>query len=77
MARHARTDWNIPEPVSWEGARLSVLMDIRDELVRLNALLHCENFVGIPATLRTIAKQTAKRPRVRTVGHGRRSEGTR
>jgi len=43
-----------------DDARLAVLMDIRDELKTLNALLSCTNFVGIPTTLRTIARNTKK-----------------
>jgi hypothetical protein len=45
-------------------------MDLRDELklmraelVRLNGLLHCANFVGIPATLRAIRRNTTKKRR--------------
>lgn len=38
---------------SMEAATLVVLMDVRDELQRLNTLLHCSNFTGIPQTLRT------------------------
>lgn len=44
---------------------LAVLMDIRDELQNLNALLHCGNFQGFPATLQTIAANTTKRKYVR------------
>ncbi len=35
-------------------------MDLRDELKRLNALLYCPNFTGIPATLRQISQNTKK-----------------
>lgn len=41
----------------------ALLMDIRDELERLNALLHCGNFTSIPATLREIRVNTMKRKR--------------
>jgi hypothetical protein len=37
-------------------AHTVLLMDIRDELVKLNALLHCQNFQNIPATLRSIRR---------------------
>lgn len=36
------------------GVQLAVMMDIRDELQRLNALLHCYNATSMPATLREI-----------------------
>ena len=67
MARHKDTDWNLPEGRidSWDQAGIAVLMDIRDELQSLNALLHCQRFVGIPTTLASIrrampAKRKAK-----------------
>jgi hypothetical protein len=46
---------------TWEMAGIAVLMDIRDELKQLNALLSCPNFTAIPATLRKISRNTAKR----------------
>ena len=49
--------------VSYDGAQLAVLMDIRDELQKLNGLLHCSNFRGIPASLMAIRKNTNKPPR--------------
>ncbi len=39
---------------------LAVLMDIRDELKRLNSLLHCHNFTDIPFVLRSIKQNTVK-----------------
>lgn len=42
-------------------ATLAVLMDIRDELQRLNALFRCANFTGIPSSLRAIERNTKKR----------------
>ena len=36
------------------SAQLAVLMDIRDELQRLNSLLHCYNATSMPVTLREI-----------------------
>lgn len=32
-------------------AQLAVLMDVRDELKKLNGLLHCPNFQNIPRKL--------------------------
>lgn len=46
-----------------DGVTVALLMDIRDELQRLNNLLHCSNFVGIPKTLRSIQRNTTKRKR--------------
>ncbi len=51
--------------VSFDGAQLSVLMDIRDELQKLNSLLHCQNFTGIPEVLRQIRLNTHKPKRKR------------
>jgi hypothetical protein len=58
-------EWDLPEGPSghiahWEALNVAVLMDIRDELKKLNALLHCQNFTAIPHTLKTIARNTTK-----------------
>ena len=55
-------EWNcVPENgVTYESAQLAVLMDLRDELKRLNALLYCENFTDIPMILRKIQSNTSK-----------------
>jgi len=45
---------------TWEQVTVAVLMDIRDELKRLNAAIYCPNFVAIPRTLRRISANTAK-----------------
>jgi len=66
MSRQTKDwDWTI-EPgtsgkYSWEGATVSVLMDIRDELKSLNRLLHCNNFLSIPRKLEQIKLNTTKR----------------
>lgn len=57
--RHRNVDWTIHKNVvtgvvSWEGAQLAVLMDIRDELQALNRIIGCPNFVAVPQTLREI-----------------------
>lgn len=69
--------WNIPgyhdaennvlSGVDNDHAQLAVLMDLRDELKRLNALLHCPNFIGMPAILRQVAANTKKARRRRKV----------
>lgn len=61
--RHKDSNWAIRE-ITYPGAQLAVLMDIRDELKRLNGLLHCENFQRIPRKLDRISRNTAK-PRKR------------
>lgn len=70
MARHKDVNWNLPEGKlnasggrshDYDDIKVSVLMDIRDELKRLNALLYCQNFVQIPRTLKTIDKRLAKK----------------
>jgi len=49
---------------SWERVGIAILLDIRDELQKLNALLGCSNFTAIPRVLRRISSNTAK-PRKR------------
>lgn len=57
------------EDGSWTADRMQValLMDIREELQRLNTRLHCHNFLGMPGQLRAInQKIPAQKPRRRT-----------
>lgn len=55
-------DWTTPKDgFTWEHAGIEVLMDIRGELQRLNALLHCHNFVRIPHVLDKIESNTKRR----------------
>ena len=67
--RKRNTTWklnvNDDGSVPQMDAQLSVLMDIRDEMLRLNRLLHCSNFVGIPRELANITKNTRKPRKVR------------
>ncbi len=71
MARHKDMNWNLPEGKPCESGgnahkeshiQISLLMDLRDELKRLNSLLHCGSFIRIPSVLDQIAKHT-KRPK--------------
>lgn len=68
MVDYRRKDvsWNVTDTtgrtLGWDGAKVAVLMDIRDELKKLNNLLSCGNFVAIPHILREISKHTL-RPR--------------
>lgn len=62
-------NWTIPQSdsgtVSWDGVTVAILMDIRDELKKLNALLHCSNFVTIPTIMREVAVNTKPKKRKR------------
>lgn len=59
----ARDDGTVP---TWEHVQVAVLMDIRDELKKLNQLLHCPNAIDIPNILRAIRRNTTK-PRKKKV----------
>jgi hypothetical protein len=62
---HRNCDWNLDaDGFDWNRANLGMLMDIRAELKKLNALLACPNFTDIPHILRVIRKNTTK-PRKR------------
>lgn len=64
--RKANFNWKIntnPDGTTPQlDAHLAVLMDIRDQLTYLNALLHCSNFIGIPTTLREIRRAVNRIP---------------
>lgn len=65
MRQFKDVNWNVPTMKDgriqdWDAVRLSVLMDIRDELRQLNRLLGCQNFIEMPAMLRAIKRNTAK-----------------
>jgi hypothetical protein len=65
VSRHKDVDWRLPDKLQqWDQVNTAILMDIRDELRRLNALLHCANFTEIPHTLKAIRrKMPTPRPR--------------
>lgn len=58
-------DWKGTVHYTYPGLTLAVLMDIRDELQQLNAVLNCRNFLAIPHTLKTIARNTRKKPKAK------------
>lgn len=65
MARFKDANWNLTTTSNgsvqtWEQAQLAVMMDLRDELKRLNSLLYCPNFTGIPTVLRSIQRNTSR-----------------
>lgn len=63
MARHRNANWEFPDKiVNYEQAGVAVLMDIRDELRKLNSLLSCQNFREIPMVLKTIRGNTSRIP---------------
>ena len=74
MARNtsrANQQWKTPDSIQWEHVQVELLMDLRDkltaiheELDRLNTLLHCRNFISIPARLGQIVANTNKRKRI-------------
>ena len=69
MARLKDTNWSLPDGVpnkvggtthTWDSINGALLMDIRDELKELNAVLHCWRFQSIPNTLNRIDKRMSK-----------------
>ena len=72
--RHKDVDWAVGDEhgavPTWKRAGIAVLMDIRDELKRLNRAIYCPNFVAIPRVLRRISANTTK-PRHKPKRKGR------
>lgn len=70
FARHTNGNQNWSAPAggisTWEQAAVFVLMDIRAELQRLNAVFACQNFLDVPKVLRAIKTNTRKPKRRRT-----------
>jgi hypothetical protein len=70
MARHKDTDWNLSEGTlssdgkrtthSWDAIHSALLMDIRDELKRINSVLHCYDFLKLPRAVDSIRRNTAR-----------------
>ena len=58
--RHKDRDWS-DAPNTMEYGTIRVLMDIRDELKRINARLDCHETLKIPRYLRRIASNTTKK----------------
>ena len=64
MADHKmQKGWDGPVEYSYIGLTLAVLVEVRDELKKLNALLHCDNFIRIPTELKHIRRNTTKKRR--------------
>lgn len=76
MARHKDIDWNMPEGQNngvggkvydWDTIKISLMMDIRDELKRINLAVNRINpianstgFLMIPHKLDEIRRQTQR-----------------
>lgn len=61
--RRKDTTWTVNTDtgtVTFDGAQLAVLMDIRDELKKLNTVFQCRNFQNIPRKLDRISANTYK-----------------
>jgi hypothetical protein len=61
--RRANVNWvvcSVGANPTFDGAQLAVLMDIRDELQGIRALLNCSNCLEIPRTLRAIRANTSR-----------------
>lgn len=75
--RHKNADWQLPTDDNgsigtWQAVSIAVLMDIRDELQKLNALLHCQNMRNIPRKLDRIARSVGT---IRTTVKERKASG--
>ena len=64
MARHKDANWSLPDQPSTEGAILTVLMDIRDELKLANATLRSYSFVHMPHDIASIRRALTVTPRI-------------
>lgn len=64
MRRHKDVNWILNNNASWNDVNAALLMDIRDELKRINARLNCPDTLAIPKILRRIAAHTKPRPRM-------------
>ncbi len=67
--RSTNVDWSVEDDKgnvpTWERVGVAVLMDIRSELRKLNALLSCPNFTRIPLSLSRIAANTTKKKKAK------------
>ena len=65
--RHKNAVWNLDEHPVWDGIKVGLLMDLRDELQGIRKVLenrlNCVDTVSIPRLLRDIRRNTARRRR--------------
>jgi hypothetical protein len=69
--RHRNVNWQLRKilpdnTVNDDTVTHALLMDIRDELQKLNGLLHCGDFIAIPHKLDAIRRNTTKPKRMKT-----------
>ena len=48
-------------PQTWDGVKIGILYDIREELRTLNLALSCSSVKAIPSLLTAIAKNTKRK----------------
>ena len=54
----SNANWETPKDgMTWEHATIEVLMDIRDELQKLNGTFACHRFQGLPTVLARIDRR--------------------
>lgn len=58
MPRYRERNWELPDQIQWDLVPIALLMDIRDELQRLNRVFACPNFQDVPGILRMIRAYT-------------------
>lgn len=72
MARHKDVNWCLPEGAKQaDGSNvhqdrhiyMALLMDIRDELKKLNALFNCPMFLDVPYYIKSIRNSLDKKGR--------------
>ncbi len=63
IVERRNVDWPTPEgkDFTWTHVQTEVLMDIREELKRLNRLLHCQNVIGGFKALQRLDRRLAKK----------------
>jgi hypothetical protein len=62
MARNKDVEWTLPDKLdNWTQVNTAVLMDIRDELKKLNSLMHCSNVIGGFRALQRLDRRLAKK----------------
>lgn len=64
--RYKNANWNVGERPSLEGAQLTVLMDIRDELQAIRRLIECPNVAAGFRAMKNLDRKTPdKRKKVK------------
>lgn len=72
--RHKDAQWHVADDAGrvtqWDQVQVAILMDLRDELKKLNAVFSCHNFLEVPQILREIRRNTRK-PKKKAVAKGK------